>query len=141
MKMTIGHLATLLATAVERGHGDIEVTINLNTSAPLFSEAEPVSIKNCPVERDATGRWKHPATPANWDVPMGTWLRQRGFDFCVNYLIKPDDYTKEDISKCQPVYPIHRGRAGRWICWEINTNADGEPIAVWIAPIEKLETV
>ena len=74
---------------------------------------------------------------------MATWLRQRGFDFCVTFLIKQDDYDPKDISNCRIAKPLERaGKTfGNWICWEVNTNADGEPIAVWIAPIEKLETV
>ena len=77
---------------------------------------------------------------------MGTWLRQRGFDFTVTYLEKPlnvDAYNPKNISNCPLTRPGERnGKSfSNWICWEINTNADGEPIAVWIAPIEKLETL
>ena len=143
MKLSIGHLASLLATAVERGYGEMEVNVHLNTSAPIFQEAALVGISDMYVDRDSTGRWKHPAAPQSWDVQMATWLRQRGFDFCVTFLIKQDDYDPKDISNCRIAKPLERaGKTfGNWICWEVNTNADGEPIAVWIAPIEKLETV
>ena len=69
---------------------------------------------------------------------MATWLRQRGFDFCVTFLIKPENYNPKDISNCRIAQPLERGgkKHAQWICWEVNTNADGEPVAVWIAPTE-----
>ena len=75
MKLSIGHLASLLATAVERGYGEMEVNVHLNTSAPIFQEAAQVAITDMYVDRDSTGRWKHPAAPQSWDVPMATQQR------------------------------------------------------------------
>lgn len=138
MKLTIGQLASLLAAAVERGHAEMEVNVHLHTAAPLYPEAAPVAITEMYVDRDETGRWRHPAMPESWDVPMATWLRQRGYDFCVTFLIKPDDYDPKNISNCRISQPLERAgkNFGSWICWEINTNAGGEPIAVWVATTE-----
>lgn len=140
MKTTIGQLAQLFKNAVNNGHAALEVQIHLHAFPQLQEDIEPETGAIAPVDvvRDALGRWKHPAMPASWDVPMSTWLRQRGFDFTVTYLIKPDNYNQKDISSCRLARPFEQNGKpyGNWFCWEINTNADGEPIAVWIAPTE-----
>lgn len=138
MKTTIAQLARLFTAAANKGLGGMELQLHLYASDELKQAMEPDTgpITHVPVARDATGRWLHPCCPAEWTVPMGTWLRERGFDFTVTYLLKPDDYSPDDIANCQLVPPMHKGRSGAWFCWEINTNADGEAVAVWIAPTE-----
>lgn len=138
MKITIAQLAKLLSNAATKGHGAMEVNIHFYASEELKQVMEPESgpITRVPVERDATGRWAHPCFPDECQISMRAFLRHHGFDYTANYLIKPDDYNPDDISNCELVTPTHRGRAGKWFCFKIDTNTDGEPIAVFIAPIE-----
>ena len=130
MEFKLANLAQLLKTASERGYGDLVVSAVLPVD--IAALAEPVIVP-AQVKRNESGRWWHPAFPEHRDVTMGEWLRQRGFDFTVTYLIKPDDATGSvSISG----WPYMAPTGDRWFCWEINTNADGEAVAVWIAPTE-----
>lgn len=127
MKFKLANLAKLLEWAVERGYGDLVVSAEL----PFDITVLRGRITPAEVKRDEHGRWRHPATPERWDIPMGEWLRELGFDFATTLLIRPDDATDTtNLSDWQYTAP----NGDRWFLWEINVNADGTPVAVWIAP-------
>lgn len=130
MKFKLANLAQLLETAVERGYGDLVVTADLpfDIAALVASPILPAEVK-----RNEYGRWWHPAFPERWDKPMAEWLRERGFDFTVTLLIKPDGAENTtNISDWHYTAP----NGERWFLWEINTTPDGTAVAIWIAPVK-----
>lgn len=138
MRFTLAKLAELLQIAVERGHGELVVDANLPLDIRTLTGCD---IPYAEVKRNETGRWWHPLFPERCDVPpirMRRWLHQRGYDFTVTLLIAPDDAQDTfNISSWSYTRPNGDG----WICWEINTNTDGIPVAIWIAPMNRLETL
>lgn len=130
MKFQLATLAALLNTAVERGHGNLVVSADLPLDIETLTGSK---IAAAEVKRNDNGRWWHPEYPDHWDVPMSQWLRSRGYDFTTTLLIAPED-AQGTINLSSWSYTRPNGDG--WLCWEINTTADGTPVAIWIAPLK-----
>lgn len=139
MKTTIAELANVLALAVKNGHGALDVTVNFTLPRvviePVIPDA-PVEITPVPVKRDDMGYWKHPAMPPSWEeVPMSSWLKRRGYTYTITLLIEPTGWVSRNIVRDNiSAFELRRPAGKGWFLWEINVNADGTPVAVWIAP-------
>lgn len=142
MKTTIAELAKVLALAVQNGHGELDVTVSfmlpsaINFTQPETSD-QPMEIKPVTVKRDDEGYWAHPAMPESWDIGMGQWLKRRGFTFTITLLIEPVGWVSRNVVRDNiSTFELRRPAGDKWFLWEINTNANGTPVAVWIAPTE-----
>lgn len=141
MKTTIAELAKVLALAVQNGHGELDVTVSLIVPRTIMEPEkaepadEPVEIAPVPVVRDDMGYWRHPAMPASWDMPMGSWLKRRGFTYTITLLVEPAGWVSRGIVRDNiAAHQLRRPTGSSWFLWEINVNADGTAVAVWIAP-------
>lgn len=139
MKMTIAELANVLALAVKNGHGALDVTVNLTLPRAALeptSPETPVEIKRVPVNRDDEGYWSHPAVPPSLDAPLGSWLKRRGFSYTITLLIEPAGWVSRNVVRDNiSAFELRRPAGESWFLWEINVNADGTPVAVWVAPL------
>ncbi|WP_050569774.1 hypothetical protein [Dickeya sp. NCPPB 3274] len=96
-------------------------------------------VKPAPIERDECGLFLHPQHPADVNEPgeLENWFRAHGLTYKINWLNPPEHKCE---SECQPNgdfsdWGLRSPEGTGWFLWCIEEASDGEPIALWVAPM------